>query len=117
MSAIDAAGREGLERVRVLRSKNAGPFALTFDIVLRDRADFDQVKQNLSANAVARAYAIDPCDVLGETTIERLNAVKVSIRRPLAAGHPGDSDCYGMNQEEPLVRLVLQILGGPCPGR
>lgn len=99
-----------LERVRVLRSKNAGPFALTFDVVLRERGDFERCVSGLSAARLARAYAISPEDVLGTTTIESLQAVKVSIRRPRPAGHPGDPDCYGMNQEEPLARLILEML-------
>lgn len=53
---------EAIERIRVLRSKNAGPFALTFDIVLRGREDFERVVAGLRPELVARAYAIDPTD-------------------------------------------------------
>jgi len=105
------ANRQALERVRVLRSKNAGPFAWTFDVVLRDRVEFRKVIAGLNKGAVARAYAMSPDDVLSTNTIEALNAVKISLRRRRPAGHPGDPDCYGMNQEEPLARLVLAILG------
>lgn len=102
--------RAGLGRIRVLRSKNAGPFAWTFDVVFRAREDFEKVRRALDHAAVARAYAIPVADVLSTNALETLNALKVSVRRPRPAGHPGDSDCYGMNQEEPLARLVLGIL-------
>lgn len=102
---------EAIERIRVLRSKNAGPFALTFDIVLRGREDFERVVAGLRPELVARAYAIDPDRILGTETLETLRAIKISIQRRVPAGHPGDGDCYGMNQEEPLARLVEEVLG------
>lgn len=108
--AVSEPNREGLDRIRVLRSKNAGPFAWTFDVVFRAREDFEKVRRGLDVVAIARAYAIPVDDVLPACALETLNALKVSVRRPRPAGHPGDSDCYGMNQEEPLTRLVLAIL-------
>ena len=104
--------RPALDRIRVLRSKNAGPFAWTFDVVFRDRDDFAKVLRALTPAAVARAYAVPVADVLSTNTIESLKAIKVSLRRPRPAGHPGDSDCYGMNQEEPLARLLSDVLTG-----
>lgn len=103
--------REPIDRIRVLRSKNAGPFALTFDIVLRSREDFERVVAGLLPELVARAYAIDPDRILGIAALDTLQAIKISIQRRVPAGHPGDGDCYGMNQEEPLARLVEQVLG------
>lgn len=107
--------RPALDRIRVLRSKNAGPFAWTFDVVFREHDDFIRVLRALTPAAVARAYAIPVADVLSTTTIESLNAIKVSLRRPRPAGHPGDSDCYGMNQEEPLARVLCKLLTGQGP--
>jgi hypothetical protein len=98
-----------LDRISVLRSKNAGPFVLTFDIVLREEAEFERVRSALSREAVARAYAIQPEDVISISGAPALLALKVSIRRRHPAGHAGDSDCYGMNQEEPLARLLQGI--------
>jgi hypothetical protein len=108
------AGRETssiLDRIHVLRSKNAGPFTLTFDIVLDNEDDFAQVVRGLDREAVARAYAVPPEDVTSISSLARLNAVKICIRRRRPAGHPGDSDCYGMNQEEPLARLLRDMAG------
>lgn len=99
------------ERIKVLRSKNAGPFALTFDVVFRNPADFRRAVVNMSKEDVARAYKITTDSVISTESIESLSAFKVSIVRSRPAGHPGDSDCYGMNQEEPLARLVRSVLG------
>lgn len=101
-----------MDRVRVLRSKNAGPYALTFDIVLREQADFERIASGLKAEKVASAYRIPVEGVLGTGRIDELRAFKISIMRRVPAGHIGDSDCYGMNQEQPLARLVLELLEG-----
>lgn len=82
---------------------------LTFDIVLREEAEFERIRSALSREAVACAYAIQPEDVMSLSAVPALLALKVSIRRRHPAGHPGDSDCYGMNQEEPLARLLQSI--------
>jgi len=100
-----------MDRIHVLRSKNAGPFTLTFDIVLGNQADFARVLRGLDRKAVARAYAVPLEDVTSISSVARLNAVKICIKRRLPAGHPGDSDCYGMNQEEPLACLIRDIAG------
>jgi hypothetical protein len=60
---------------------------------------------------VAHAYGVASSAVTEVSSLAALRAVKVSYLRPTPAGHPGDSDCYGMNQEEPLARLLLDILG------
>lgn len=98
-----------LERVSVLRSKNAGPFVLTFDIVLQTQDDFERIRSALTQEQMARAYVIPKEDVLSINTTPALHAIKVCIRRRHPAGHPGDSDCYGMNQEEPLAELLRRI--------
>lgn len=104
--------RSALDRIRVLRSKNAGPFAWTFDVVFREHDDFIKVLRALTPAAVARAYAVPITDVLATNTIESLNTIKVSLLRPRPAGHSGDSDCYGMNQEEPLAGFLCELLMG-----
>ena len=100
-----------MDRIHVLRSKNAGPFTLTFDIVLGNEDDFARVLRSLDRKAVAHAYAVPLEDVTSISSLARLNAVKICIKRRLPAGHPGDSDCYGMNQEEPLACLLRNIAG------
>lgn len=85
---------------------------LTFDIVLRDRDSLPKLKAVLNRRDLAGAFQIDEEDVLGVYFHEALGAAKVSIRRRIPNGHPGDSDCYGMNQEAPLKRLISERLKG-----
>lgn len=97
-------------RTQVLRSKNAGPFTLTFDIVFHSRADFELVRAKLTPGRLAQTFKVPPEEIIPVDSIEQLLALKFSVHRRRPSGHPGDSDCYGMNQEEPLRRLVDDIL-------
>lgn len=89
----------------VCRSKNAGPFMITLDFIFRDRATYRAVAEGelITADLVAERYRIAVEDVVAIEYIDGLNAVKASYKRRLAAGSPGDPDCFGMNQEAPML--------------
>ena len=91
----------------VLRSKNAGPFLVTLDIMFRDGRIYEVVKEKdlITKNLIAYMYGISSSDVVVLEHIDNLNAVKATIRRRLPSGSPGDADCYGMNQEGPLLYI------------
>ena len=97
-------------RVSVLRSKNAGPYYLTLDVVFREQRDFDKTVRTLRPEDIAREYGVEAGSVTPISDLPALRAIKVSLLRRFPAGHPGCSDCYGMNQEEPLARLLFQLL-------
>ncbi len=101
-----------IDRLKVLRSKNAGPFVVTFDVVFRQVEDYEVLKKQLSNVTIAAAFRVPEADVLPFDFVDELSAVKLSIKRRRPCGHPGDPDCYGMNQEEPLAMLVRQLVTG-----
>ena len=75
------------ELCRVIRSKNAGPFIFTFDIMFRDAEAFGLAKAagHLDRAAVARAYGISPNEVLSpSTTASSLNASRTASMRAAA---------------------------------
>lgn len=98
-----------VERTKVLRSKNAGPFVITLDVIFGTQSDFEIVRRAISPALLATAYAVSEEDVVGIDFVPQLKAMKASFRRRLPSGHPGDSDCYGMNQEQPLATLLQQL--------
>ena len=110
MNAVLDAEVAARRRFKVMRSKNAGPFFVTLDMVFRDESDFTLVLSSLTPAKLARAYGVETSAVTEATSLAALRAVKISYLRRIPAGHPGCSDCYGMNQEEPLARLILDIL-------
>lgn len=93
----------------VIRSKNAGPYELTLDIIFKDRFWFEQaLRQNLiNVALIARLYNIAEADVLGIVAFEPANAIKATIRRPLVSGAIGETDVYGAQQHAPLLTLTL----------
>ena len=93
----------------VIRSKNAGPYELTLDIIFKERFWFEQaLRQKLINPAlIARLYNIDVADVLGIVAFEPANAIKATIRRPLVSGAIGETDVYGAQQHAPLLSLTL----------
>ena len=95
------------EAAKVIRSKNAGPFIFTFDILFRDAATFERAKaaSHLDRASIARAYGISPNEVLAFDWHGFASALKFSIRREVASGAVGDSDVYGAQQHAPLLEL------------
>jgi len=95
------------EIATVIRSKNAGPYLFTFDVLFPDRAVFDRVVDagKLDRKAVARAYGLAPGDVISFDFYPFAKAMKFSIRRPTVSGAVGDGDIYGAQQHAPLLDL------------
>lgn len=93
----------------VIRSKNAGPYELTLDIIFKDRFWYEQaLHQNLiNPELIARLYNVGLEDILGIVAFEPANAIKATIRRPLVSGAIGETDVYGAQQHAPLLTLSL----------
>jgi hypothetical protein len=96
-----------LEAVRVVRSKNSGPYELTLDIMFKDRRYFElfQARQLITPELVCRLYGVGPADLCGIIYFAPANAVKITLRRPVASGAWGDSDIYGAQQHAPLLGI------------
>jgi hypothetical protein len=96
------------ELARLIRSKNAGPFELTFDIMFDDPAVFERVRKSgaLTAAAIARIYRLPEAKVRFFTVPEAL-AFKASIPRPRFQGDVLDSDSHGGQQYAPLIDIEI----------
>ena len=96
------------ELATLIRSKNAGPFTLTFDIMFGAEAVYRRVlKSGVMTKAVfARLYRVPEEDVmLFEHDAAR--AIKISIPRPAIQGDRDDGDMYGGQQHASLVTLKM----------
>lgn len=91
----------------VIRSKNAGPYELTFDIIFKDRHWYDEAVrlEVINAALICSLYGISPDDVLDIIAFEPANAIKATIRRPLVSGDIGETDVYGAQQHAPLLTV------------
>ncbi len=94
---------------RVVRSKNAGPFIVTLDLLFDSEECWKQVSKALTKELVAKAYVVDESNVLGIIPYRPALAVKINLRRKTPSGHPGDRDVYGAQQHIPLAMIGLNI--------
>ena len=95
----------------VIRSKNAGPFELTLDVLLKDEEMFEKLKAANVINkaVIAKLYQIPETDVLSIVYFPNAKAIKATIVRPLASGALGERDVYGAQQHAPLVNFTFEI--------
>lgn len=93
---------------KLIRSKNAGPFELTFDIMFKDVESYDRVSKShlLSPETIARLYGVPEAEVRF-FEIKEILTIKFSIPRKVFSGDVGDSDVYGGQFHGPLVRLPV----------
>ena len=92
----------------LIRSKNAGPFTLTFDIMFADLASYRRVKDSGALNPAAFAELFHcPVEKVRFFECENALAFKFSIPRPLTQGQPGDGDMHGGQQYAPLLDIEV----------
>ena len=91
---------------RLIRSKNAGPFVLTFDVMFDDEATYRRVVNSgaLTRPRFAALYGVPEEDVL-LFAHDAARAIKVSIPRPYVQCDLDDGDAYGGQQHAPVVEL------------
>ncbi|MGB4705097.1 MAG: DUF4387 domain-containing protein [Candidatus Saccharicenans sp.] len=99
--------RSILQVARVIRSKNSGPFELTLDIMFKNKKYYELFKKNkiITARKIASLYKIPVSDVLKIVYFDPSQAIKVTIRRKIPSGSPGDTDIYGAQQHVPLFNI------------
>ena len=99
------------EVAAVIRSKNAGPYELTLDVMLKDRETFDRLKEAAGINkkTIAALYHIPEEDVLSIIYFPNALAIKATIVRPLPSGAIGERDVYGAQQHAPLVDFTFEM--------
>ena len=95
----------------VIRSKNAGPFELTLDVLLKDKDVFEKLQQAniINKETIAQLYRIPVEDVLSIVWFPNALAVKATIVRPLPSGAMGERDVYGAQQHAPLVNFTFEL--------
>ena len=93
---------------QLIRSKNAGPFWITFDIVFENVEDFERVvcAKVLTKEWISGTYKI-PQDTLIFVEIPAARAIKFSFPRPRIQGDLGESDMYSGQQYAPLLDLQI----------
>ena len=95
----------------VIRSKNAGPYELTLDIIFSSRDWYDKVTaaKSIDRAMISLLYQVKESDILELVEFHPAAAIKITLRRPRVAGDVGETDVYGAQQHAPLLGLVLDL--------
>ncbi|MCS0497213.1 DUF4387 domain-containing protein [Ancylobacter sp. MQZ15Z-1] len=93
---------------RLIRSKNAGPFTLTFDVMF----ETDDVYRKVCASKVLTKASFASIYRVPEEEVtffehDAARAIKISIPRPAIQGSRDCGDIYGGQQHGPLVELEI----------
>lgn len=101
--------RELWQYTKLIRSKNAGPFELTFDFMFKDATSYKEVVESgvLSPQSIAAVYKVDVNQVRF-FAIESILAIKISIPRKVFSGDAADTDIYGGQFHSPLTCLKVR---------
>lgn len=94
---------------KTIRSKNAGPDRITFDVIFRDRETYDRVRRSgvLSREAVCRLYGIPDSRISDHVEFDPAFAIKFTIYRTEPSGSAGDGDIFGSQQYGPLLGVPV----------
>ena len=91
---------------RILRSKNAGPLFITFDLIFENRQDMAYIEKALNAEMVAQAY--DVCaEKVRIISYAVVNSIKITFPRKNISGSLNDEDIYGCQQHLPLAEILI----------
>ncbi len=96
------------ECVKLVRSKNAGPFELTIDVMFSNPTLFRSCVKTgvLGPQNIANIYNI-PDELIKVFEIEIISTIKISFPRPISQGDLGDADNHGGQQYSPLLDLEI----------
>ena len=100
------------ERAAVIRSKNAGPYELTLDIMFKNEEDYRYLKERqfFTRELIARIYGIPTDTIITIVYFDPAWAIKISLVRPVVSGSVGDTDVYGAQQHAPLLKLEIPVM-------
>lgn len=95
-----------IDYTKILRSKNAGPLFITFDLIFHNNADMRYISERLTKEQIAKAYDI-PAEKVDIIVYSVVNSIKITFPRKNISGSLADTDIYGCQQHIPLANIVL----------
>ncbi len=97
------------ELADVIRSKNAGPFVITFDVLFNHKDAYQHVRDNagFSAAKMATLFGVLESEVVYCDFFDPAQAFKLSLLRHGDQGGIGERDTFGAQQHGPLLDLLV----------
>jgi hypothetical protein len=96
---------------KVLRSKNSGPYEVTFDVIFDDSQIYQRIKESKLINKkyIARLYSVPENDISVIEFYDNAIAFKITMKRIIASGDIGDTDVFGAQQHAPLMNVEINL--------
>lgn len=96
---------------KVIRSKNAGPDKVTFDIIFDSREVYEAVKASkaLTPETVTKLFGVPKDRLTDFVEFDPACAIKFTFYRTIPSGSPGDGDVFGCQQYPPLMGLEIPV--------
>lgn len=100
-----------IEIAHVIRSKNSGPYELTFDIIFKEWDMFQKFcdAKLINKALISKLYNVTEDKVMEIVEFKPAKAIKATIERPYSSGELGETDVYGAQQHAPLLGLEFEI--------
>jgi hypothetical protein len=98
------------ELADVIRSKNAGPYEITFDVMFKDPDTFAHVRDSgvLTRKMVRERYQVNDDDITYCDWFDPAQAFKFTIIRRIGdQGGVGERDTFGAQQHAPLLDITI----------
>lgn len=96
-----------IDYTKILRSKNAGPLFITFDLIFNGSDEMEYVLKSLKKSDVAQAYGVDE-NSIDVIAYEVVNSIKITFPRKNISGSLCDVDVYGCQMHIPLANIEIQ---------
>jgi len=95
-----------IDYTKILRSKNAGPIFITFDLIFETKEDMEYVEKRLKKSDISKAYGIseEKIDIISYGVV---NSIKVTFPRKNISGSIADNDVYGCQMHIPLASIIV----------
>lgn len=94
---------------KVIRSKNAGPFEITLDIIFKNSGDYEKVKATgvITKELISQLYNLSPEKVITFVYYDAANAIKTTLPRLRPQGSVGETDMHAAQQHAPLMEIMI----------
>lgn len=96
-----------LDADAIVRSKDAGPFRFTLDVIFKNREQYEKMKASgvWNRKTLCALCRVPEEDVKECLVYEPAMAFKFTYQRPISSGAFGDNDVYGAQQHVALYQL------------
>jgi hypothetical protein len=97
------------EIAKVIRSKNAGPFEITMDIIFNNQEEYQRAKATgvITKELIASLYNLPVEKIITFVEFDAANAIKATIPRIRPQGSIGETDTFAAQQHAPLLSIML----------